>query len=820
MKKIFSFLLSAWIASSLFAQQSWTSPDVNELQSTYHGKTIIDFRLVVDETEYNPVSFTPKVAAFIDGECRGESSPKTISSNDGSTISYHTITVYGDPTADDEKEITFRFLDGETNVEYILPQTYTFDGEHHGYPSGLEELSFTRVMEIVLADHNIYPGNEYNLNNFMTLRGENSDVTDDTQIVVTWRIGDTTIPNGFELDEETGILTISENAEAGKVNYYASIIGSNISAQGTLTLTYSVKEIEILKQEIELTVGSNIYQYVTVGEVYNVLPAAADQNVTITAEDKNIVNERGEVIAKGTTILTIASVENPEIKNTVTLNAYIPLTGFVLSDGENEYEAFNADIKMDRMHKKVLTLTPQPVGARVDEDLLDIFTYSTRENENEDFPHYKVEVESLEIECDETGDVERATITLHGWSIGGEALCVTYDNENNSNNYWDYMVIVGADFQLVDGWDWVTIQDSWFADENNSLNYLNSADYFGGGLIDVRSKTGNLYKDPVYGLYGSIDYMDNFTCYKLKFDRSQATELAEGTTSIITYSAKMEAGAANPYASLEKGWNWLAYPFEYDYDFEDLVDYFAQNECIEGDIILATDGSMATYSTKDGWVVPDEGFTFRYGKGYLYYTSSDRHPDLYWGDSYVLPQVDLTISATQAPERNRETAYWEYDAHRFPNKMAIVARLDGVDNPSNYTIGAFVDDECRGEGKVAKQWMFITVNGEVNEQITFRLIDKRTGICYDLTESIAFGTMAGSLKAPVCFNAGKSTAIEHVAAGALTVQGNVALAAGTIQVYDIQGKVVAEGFQRVDMSDLSSGIYVVKAGNQSRKVIK
>lgn len=817
MKRISSLLFGMWMVASLFAQ-SWISPDVESLQSAYHGKTIIDFKLLVDEVEFSTMTYVPKVAAFIDGECRGESSPAVIYGDDGSPIlEYHTLTIYGDPTADDEKVISFRFFDQEAMVEYILPKTYIFDGEHHGYPSGLEEISFQRVMEISLSNEEIYPGGTFDLNNFLTLRGENTEVYDGTKIVVTWMINDNTLPEGFKLDANTGILTTSENAQAGTVSYEAKA-SENIFAEGTLTLVYSVVGIEMLQKEIELPVESNINRYVTAGEYFNVLPAAANQEVTITADNADIVDARGNVLAKGSTTLTIASVENPEIKGTLILNAYIPLEGFELREGETPYD--NSEyIYMDRQNKKVLTLSPLPSGARVDVNLIDIYTYSTRDYEIADFPHYKVQVEDIVMEYNESDEFEYATITLHGWSIGSEDLYITYGTEENIEyDYWN-PVIVGADFQLVDGWDWVTINDQWFP-ENNSFNYLNSADYFGGGLIDVRSKTGNLYKDPLYGIYGSISYMDNTTCYKMKFDRSQAKLLEENVTSFVTYPQKMEAGA-NPYAFLSKGWNWLGYPFEYDYDFADLEPYFAQNEGVEGDLILAVDGTLATYSTEAGWIVPDDGFTFRYGKGYLYYTTSDRHLDFYWGDVYQLEQKDLTVpDPSGAPERNRETTYWEYDNHRFPNKMAIIARLDGIDNPADYTIGAFVGDECRGEGKVAKQWMFITVNGEANEQISFRLIDKKTGICYDLTESLKFDTMAGSLKAPVCFKAGAVTGIEHIASAALTIQGHVATADGTIQVLDVQGKVVAEGYQRIDFSHLGQGVYVVKAGEASRKVIK
>ena len=987
MKKITSFLFFACIASGLLAQ-SWKSPDLDNLQESYHGRTIIDFHLEVDGNDYASHAGDPVVAAFIGGECRGESKYEVINV-DGNQISYHTLTIYGDPTADKNKEVSFRLFDTASGIEYILPQKFTFDGEHHGSLSGLETLSFMSVREIFLSNQNIYPGGVFNLNDYLTLQGQDTEVYDGTQIVVTWSIGDGgSLPEGFDLNPETGILTTSDNAVAGKVNYSVTASG-NMSATGTLTLEYSVKEIVILKKEIEIPVGSNINQYVTAGEVYNVLPAAANQNVTITAADANIVDARGNVKSKGTTTLTIASVENPEIKGTLTLKAYIPveqieilkqeielpvgsniydyviagevynvlpaeanqdvviagankeivdvdgnviavgsttlnimsvenpkiattltlkayipveqieiikqeielpvgsninqyvtagevynvlpaaanqnvtitaadanivdargnvkskgsttltitseenpeikgtltlkayipLTGFELREGNEVYENYE-NIYMDRQNKKTLTLYPVPVGARVDTELLDIYTSSTKENLYADFPYYKVEVEDIEMEYNESDEFEYATFTLHGWSIGVEDLIITYETEDvEGYDYW-YPVCVGADFQLTDGWDWVTINDSWFPDpENNSFNYLNGADYFGGGLIDVRSKTGNLYKDPVYGIYGSIEYIDNYSCYKIKFDRSQATLLDNDETFFITYPQKMEVGI-NPYSYLTKGWTWLAYPFEYDYEFAELEPYFNESDGVDGDIILAADGSMATYSEEDGWIVSDEGFTFRYGKGYLYYTTSDRHLDLYWGEVYSLPQVDLTTTATQAASRNHETIYWEYDAHRFPNKMPIIARLEGIDNPSNYTIGAFVGDECRGEGKTAKQWMFITVNGEANEQITFRLIDKQTGICYDLSESLAFDSMAGSLKEPVCFNAGAVTGIENMISNTLIIQGDVVTASGDIQVYDAQGKLVAEGYQRVDLNHLNQGVYMVKSGDQSRKIVK
>jgi hypothetical protein len=390
---------------------------------------------------------------------------------------------------------------------------------------------------------------------------------------------------------------------------------------------------------------------------------------------------------------------------------------------------------------------------------------------------------------------------------------------------------VGADVHPVDGWDWVSIHGDYYPDDNNSLNYLNDAEHYGGGLIDVRSKEAHLYKDPTYGLYGTLEYMSLWDgmCYKMKFDRSQATLMENDY--FILYETGGEGGAGPTWCPIEKGWSWMGYPWQFDYTMTelDIMDY-SNKESIyaaDGDVILASDGSMLVFDgATEKWLSSEgEDFTFRYGKGYLYYTTvenSDIYREFFWGNGYDLEPKDLTTAEARARKFDRDASFWDYNPHQYPNHMAIIAKLEGLDNLEDFSIGAFVDDECRGEGKAADEWMFITVNGDDKEYVTFRLIDKRTGICYDLSESFQFGGVSGSLKDPVIFRTGDiASGIANVTEGnALIVQGNVATAAGTIQVYDIQGKVVAEGFQRIDMSHLNSGVYVVKAGNTSRKVIK
>ena len=206
----------------------------------------------------------------------------------------------------------------------------------------------------------------------------------------------------------------------------------------------------------------------------------------------------------------------------------------------------------------------------------------------------------------------------------------------------------------------------------------------------------------------------------------------------------------------------------------------------------------------------------RYHQGYLIYSTTEGEYSVTMPNRYSLPQGSHEEDMPRAQQRDRSV--WSYDGSRFANTMAIIGQFD-IEDAADYTIGAFVGDECRGEGKFVNGRAYITAAGEAGEVVTLRLYNTWTGEYFDVAEQVAFTDLAGSVKAPVRFNAA-TTAIENVVAGALTVQGNVALAADAIQVYDAQGKMVAEGFQRVDMSHLNSGVYVVKAGEASRKVIK
>ena len=67
----------------------------------------------------------------------------------------------------------------------------------------------------------------------------------------------------------------------------------------------------------------------------------------------------------------------------------------------------------------------------------------------------------------------------------------------------------------------------------------------------------------------------------------------------------------------------------------------------------------------------------------------------------------------------------------------------------DYTVGAFVDGECRGEGVLIDGKAFITVHGNSGELVTFRLHNELTGEFFDVVETVKSQQMLGTLQAPV-----------------------------------------------------------------------
>jgi hypothetical protein len=174
---------------------------------------------------------------------------------------------------------------------------------------------------------------------------------------------------------------------------------------------------------------------------------------------------------------------------------------------------------------------------------------------------------------------------------------------------------------------------------------------------------------------------------------------------------------------------------------------------------------------------------------------------------------------------------WNYDAYAHPDCMAVIARIDGTDTPDDYSVGAFVDDECRGKGSVVSNGLVCAaVSGQAGERVSFRLYHKPTGTYQTVDGTISFAARAGSLQSPVKLHADAVvTGLTADYVLSLSVSSNVVMVSGAvgvpeITVTDMSGRQVArcEG-SVLSLSQLPAGVYIVRAAdgvNQITKKIK
>lgn len=365
-------------------------------------------------------------------------------------------------------------------------------------------------------------------------------------------------------------------------------------------------------------------------------------------------------------------------------------------------------------------------------------------------------------------------------------------NEDGSE-YTPIIVPVEVPFNNA-GWDWIYMP-TYYELQNEDGSYkswLNQDE--NNRIIDLRSQTDLLYNDDTYGLFGSISSMDASSgMYKIK----AAYENPEDAMFVSDIEIYWEM--INP--TVKRGYNWIGYPSEWDITIDQFNTLNESNNPSDGDKIIGKTG-FAEYDAVEGLWLAQEGFTLQAGKGYLYYSNRD---DEYELDLIYRPedvsQVRLPRLAAASRQLNN---VWKYDAGAFADNMAVVARIEGLENPENYSIGAFVNGECRGEGSVVSNGrMMISVAGTAGEKVSFRIYNKATGEFADVAETVKYAQTLGSLKAPLALTVPEVTGISSVVA-ADKVQ--------TEGIYDMNGRRINSMTQ--------SGVYVVKTMEGGKIVTK
>ena len=649
---------------------------------------------------------------------------------------------------------------------------------------------------------------------------------------------------------------VNEVAVLGGTYQVAIVSDDNREIYTTITVeVYApVEELGVSQSTIYAAIGDNLTELIS--PLVTVYPEdATNKNIKITipveASDA-IIDYIAEMA--GEYLIGIESAENSQISQEVNVivvdidapesidvelgtNAFGQLRKLVTIVPDNEaftiapadeasQEAFDgnggaltpgtyklkvASVSLDKVYKEVVVNVYTPVDITFPQSLT-IFKHKDTEFEltmtGDSFDPSLVSFEFTRTEEPMQFGIPTITTADDGaglkWNIRGTGsgyveLRVLYDGQvmprNSQDNICYIQTLADVTFNN-DGWDWIYIPDyidllDYSGDtQPHYLDFLNIDD--NNKVIEIRSQRELLYNDKTYGFIGTIDYLEpSEGMYKIKAKYEDPSMCV--FSSLEGYWCRADFG-------VDPGFTWIGYSNEWDLTLDEL-NLIEDNHPSDGDQLIGKT-NFAEYSAGE-WVGAD--FTLEAGKGYIYYNSADTAKNISF--DYIPSFSTQTNSSGRLSAKSQSlrngSDIWEYDASQFADNMAIVAEIAELENPEDYTIGAFVGDECRGMGKVVKDGkMMISVAGKSGETVSFRLHNEYTGEFIPLETEVRYSNRLGSLKSPLIITGSSITGVSEI-----TTDGNEGES-----YYDLSGRKV-EG-------NISTGVYVVKTVKNGQVIVK
>ena len=333
------------------------------------------------------------------------------------------------------------------------------------------------------------------------------------------------------------------------------------------------------------------------------------------------------------------------------------------------------------------------------------------------------------------------------------------------------------------GWQWRS--NPW-----GKINGSNNADqtfqevFQGDKFYEARTQDDLLINDPEWGYFGTLLNVgiDQAKCYKLKMTSATTNPsfLYYGTPTAVT-------------VYLNIGWTWVGSPYFYDRSLANIFDTSVSRHFPEGLVIISKDNGSAEWN---GSAWEGDLTVLKHHEGYLVYAPQTPEPvefsfaSEYWS---MLPQDDDASAPVKGQQH--EERIWQYDASQFMNNMTMVAELPQVINAEDYSIGAFVGDECRGEGVVLNGKAFVTIHTDGDETVSLKLYNKQLGRYFDIEETFRTQTRLGSLKAPVQLHAALPTGLTKAEAGRSSVA----------ERYDLSGRRISNDRRGVNIQRMTDG---------------
>lgn len=343
---------------------------------------------------------------------------------------------------------------------------------------------------------------------------------------------------------------------------------------------------------------------------------------------------------------------------------------------------------------------------------------------------------------------------------------------------------VAAPLNLKKGWQWRT----------NSYGDATAANfeqiYGANALTEIRTQENLLYNDPVWGYFGTL--MEAGLPQNMPYKVSMANELNSRLT-----KGHYTSGYS---VTVNDGWTWIPSPYYFD---RQLSAVFNPSQLLEGMVIISKERGSAEWDGTE-WIGDLQ--VLPANESFLCYAETENPLTLtYRPEAEIAHDNDKALVETPASARSFfiTDKPWHYDATRFRDNMTMVMQLPQLEHPADYSIGAFVGDECRGEGRfVTGQqhtagYFFVTVHCNQGERISFRLCHKLSGRQYAIDQTVtSSGLRLGSLRQPLSFTSEEqTTAISEAKPSAPRV----------VQTYDLTGRQVRSPHRGLVIQKLSDG---------------
>ena len=576
-------------------------------------------------------------------------------------------------------------------------------------------------------------------------------------------------------------ITIPDEASDAFIDYNAEMAGEYLIEIASAENPQISQEVNVIvidinaPESIDVELGTNAFgqlrELVTIvpdNEAFTIAPA---DEASQEAFDGN-----GGALTPGTYNLMVASASLDRVYKMVVVNVYTPVD-----------ITFPTELTISKYKDTEFKLTV--TGDRFDPSLVRFELVKNEEPVLFGLPTYT------------TADNGAGKVwNMRGTGHGNVELKVYY-NEQPMPRSGEQVCNITTPVEIslgTNGWDWIyapdyiALTDYTETGERVYLSNLNIDD--NNKVIEIRSQTGLLYNDKNYGFIGGLSTLDaSEGMYKVK------AVYEDVSNSILT--SPEGYWERHPQNTLNPGYTWIGYPNEWNMTLDELNNMYSNNNPSEGDQIIGKT-NFAEYSGGE-WVGPD--FILEAGKGYIYFNSSTERN--YFSFDYTPDFSSQTYSrrllSENHPSLSKRSEVWKYDASRFADNMAIVATIEKLENPEDYTIGAFVGDECRGMGKVVKDGkMMINVAGKPGELVSFRLHNEYTGEFIPLETVVSYSQRIGSLKSPISMTSSSITGISEI-----TTDDN-----DEESYYDLSGHKV-EG-------NISAGIYILKTVKNGQVTVK